>query len=207
MITKKNTHIFMTIFAIAFVLAIGLAAFVPNGSVAAATESKGGPGGGAGGAGGFGDSGVGLPAGQGAGQGINSGVGLTPLSEAEITALQDAILEEYGAYNLYNAVIDQFGEVDPFVRIARSEQMHFTVLIRQAEKYGVEIPENPGLTSPVTFASIAEACQAGVDAEIADAELYDEVMAVTTHTDLLRVYERLQKASLENHLPSFESCN
>ena len=41
MITKKNTHIFMTIFAIAFVLAIGLAAFVPNGSVAAATEPLG----------------------------------------------------------------------------------------------------------------------------------------------------------------------
>lgn len=207
MITRKNKKLLVTIFTMAFILAIGLAAFIPNGSVAAATESKGGPGGGAGGAGGFGGSGVGVPAGQGAGQGINSGVGLTPLSEAEITALQDAILEEYGAYNLYNAAIDQFGAVDPFVNIARSEQKHYTVLIRQAEKYGVEVPENPGLTSPVTFASLAEACQAGVDAEIADAALYDELMAVTTHTDLLRVYERLQKASLDNHLPEFESCN
>ncbi len=204
MITKKNSRIVMTIFAIAFILAVGLAVLLPTGTVAAAAESKGGPGGGAGG---FGGSGVGVPAGQGAGQGINTGVGLTPLSEAEIAALQDAILEEYGAYNLYNAVIDQFGNVDPFVRIARSEQMHYTVLIRQAEKYGITVPENPGLTSPVTFASLAEACQAGVDAEIADAALYDELMAVTTHTDLLRVYERLQNASLDNHLPAFESCN
>lgn len=207
MITRKNNKLLVTILTMAFILAIGLAVFIPNGSVAAAAESKGGPGGGAGGAGGFGGSGVGVPAGQGAGQGLSSGVSLTPLSDVEITALQDAILEEYGAYNLYEAVIAQFGEVDPFVRIAQAEQMHVKALVRQAEKYGVTVPENPGLASPVSFATLAEACLAGVDAEIADAALYDELMAVTTHTDLLRVYERLQKASLNSHLPAFESCN
>ena len=48
--------------------------------------------------------------------------------------------------------------------------------------------------------------QAGVQAEIADAALYDEIMPLTTHADILRVYENLKSASLDNHLPAFEDC-
>ncbi len=206
MISKNKTRVVMTVLTAAFILAISLAAFLPVGTVAAAAENKGGPGGG-GGYGGCGETCDGTPAGGGVRQGYSSGVSLTPLSDEEKTALQDAILEEYGAYNLYNAIIDQFGEVNPFVRIVRSEQMHANVLIRQAEKYGVEVPENPGLTTPVSYSSLVEACQAGIDTEVADGALYDELMAVTTHTDLLRVYERLQWVSLNNHLPAFEACN
>ncbi len=40
-----------------------------------------------------------------------------------------------------------------------------------------------------------------MDAEIADAALYDELKLVTTHEDLIRVYNRLQSASLNSHLP------
>ena len=140
-------------------------------------------------------------------QGYSSSVSLTPLSEEEKTALQDAILEEYGAFNLYTAVNAQFGSTIPFSYIVRSEQQHINALVRQAQKYGVEVPENPGLTNPPVFASLTEACQAGVDAEIADAALYDELKLVTTHADLLQVYDRLQKASLESHLPAFQLCD
>jgi len=59
----------------------------------------------------------------------------------------------------------------------------------------------------ISFSSFADACQAGVDAEIADAALYDTLMAYTIHEDLLRVYSNLQRASLENHLPEFEACS
>jgi len=45
-----------------------------------------------------------------------------------------------------------------------------------------------------------------VDAEIADAALYDEIMPSTTHADLLRVYANLKAASLNNHLPAFQAC-
>ena len=43
-------------------------------------------------------------------------------------------------------------------------------------------------------------------AEIADAALYDELISGTTHTDLLRVYQMLQSASLNSHLPAFQVC-
>jgi hypothetical protein len=46
----------------------------------------------------------------------------------------------------------------------------------------------------------------GVDLEIADAALYDELLAKTSNPALIRVYTRLQAASLNNHLPAFEAC-
>lgn len=167
------------------------------GVVSAAAVDRGGPGG----RGGFGGGSAGGQAARG------GGYALTPLSAEEAAALKDAILEEYGALNLYQSVMDQFGSVYPFNVIARSEQQHANALIRQAEKYGVEVPANPGLAAVTEFATLAEACQAGVNAEIADAELYDALKPVTTHTDLLRVYDNLQSASLNNHLPAFQTCD
>jgi hypothetical protein len=175
--------------AVVMIVVTGLAFLSPVSDVAAAgLERWGGPGRGTG-------STVGTP---------GTGLALTPLSDAEKTALQEAILEEYGALNLYDAVIDQFGSVYPFSTIVRAEQTHVNALVKQAVKYGVEVPANPGLA--VSFDTLADACSAGVEAEIADAALYDDLKLVTTHTDLLRVYDRLQSASLNQHLPAFEAC-
>lgn len=181
-------------------LAFGVVMLVlPVNAVQAATELRGGPGR------------PETPGGAGANgwntTGSNRGTAATPLTDAEAEALQDAILEEYGALNLYQAIMDQFGEVAPFAQIAVSEQQHVNALVRQADKYGVEIPANPGMDAAPTFASLEEACEAGVNAEIADAALYDELMLVTDHADLIRVYTRLQAASLESHLPAFEACD
>lgn len=130
----------------------------------------------------------------------------TPLLNTEADALQQAILEEYGALNLYQAVIDQFGAAMPFTQIVRSEQQHINALLRQADIFDVEAPTNPGLAEAPSFETLADACQAGVQAEIADAALYDELYKVTTNENLLRVFERLQGASLNSHLPAFEVC-
>jgi hypothetical protein len=172
------------------ILAVGVLLFSQTSVVAASSDARGGPGGN----------------GRGAGQ-AGTGFALSPLSAEEAEALQEAILEEYGAMNLYQSVIDQCGSVYPFNQIVRSEQQHANVLIRQAEKYGVEVPANPGISEAPVFETLADACQAGVNAEIADAELYDVLELVTVHTDLLRVYENLQSASLNNHLPAFQTCD
>lgn len=134
-----------------------------------------------------------------------SGIGLGELSTVEAEGLIMAIEEEYLARALYESVIDTFGTVTPFVEIAASEANHAETLIRQAEKYGIEYPayDSAAFELP-TFASVEEALQAGVDAEIADAALYDTLMADTTRTDLIRVYTQLQSASLNNHLVSFQ---
>ncbi|MHC1740592.1 MAG: DUF2202 domain-containing protein [Anaerolineaceae bacterium] len=171
-------------------LILSLLAFTQIGTVSAANvEQKGG----IGGRGGF-------------GQGTGTTVSLTPLSNSEIDALNQAILEEYGALNLYNAVINQFGNVYPFSRIVRAEQQHVNALIKQATKYGVTAPTNPGLTNMTSFTSLQDACQAGVAAEIADAALYDDLKLVVTHSDILQVFNTLQSVSLNNHLPAFQVC-
>ena len=144
--------------------------------------------------------------GQGQGAGNGSGGGMEPLSEAEIEALIRAIEEELGAQAIYQSVLDTFGDVVPFNSIVNSEAQHAAALIRMAEKYDVPVPEFPDASELPTFDTLEEACQAGVDAEIADAQLYDELMPLTNHEDLLRVYTNLQDASLNNHLSEFESC-
>lgn len=130
-----------------------------------------------------------------------------PLDAAEVSALTAAINEEYGALNTYQAVLTQFGRVVPFSNIARSEQQHVNVLARLFTKYGLPVPANPGLAPAPTFSSLAAACQTGVDAEIADAALYDTLKSSVDNADILQVFANLQAASLNGHLPAFEACN
>lgn len=178
----------------AVILAFASVAFTPPDTVLADTLDRGG------GPGGRNNSG------NGGGTGPGTGNQLTALSAEEMSALNRAILEEYGALNLYKGVIAQFGDVVPFTEIAQSEQQHVDALIRQADKYGASVPANPGLTAPLPFTSLSEACEAGAAAEIADAALYDEFRPEVTHTDILRVFDNLQNASLNNHLPAFQAC-
>ena len=200
---KKNQLLGL---AVVSILSMALMAFSPSDVVFASTDSGRGP---------FTDptnnpiadaNAYGASAGQATGSnGSTAGAAITPLSDAEISGLLDAIDEERTAQALYLSVVDSFGSDFVFDEIAASEANHADALIRQADKYGVEIPEYITPDLP-TFEPLAEACEAGVTAEIVDADLYDAISAFTTHTDLLQVYSNLQSASLNSHLPAFEVC-
>jgi len=131
----------------------------------------------------------------------------TTLSEQEAADLAAAIQVEYTALNTYQAVLNALGSVRPFSRIARSEQQHVNALIRVAERFGVEVPENAGEVAEIEWSTLEEACQMGVTFEPMDAALYDELLLNTTNQALVRVYSNLQRASLEKHLLAFEACN
>lgn len=137
---------------------------------------------------------------------IGAGAAREPLSESEVDGLILAIEEEYQARAFYEYMIEQFGAESPFVEIAASEAKHAQALLRQADKYGVAYPvyDSSIYEFPV-LSTVEEAYQAGVDAEVADAELYDLLFTFTTHSDLIRVYTNLKKASLENHLVTFQT--
>ena len=117
----------------------------------------------------------------------------------------DDLLTIHTNINTKNATIVTFlkskGIDEKDITIAAPE-----IIDLQAERYGVEVPENPGLASAPQFASTADACAAGVAAEIADADLYDQLLPDVTHPDLQRVYTNLKNASLQSHLPAFEAC-
>ena len=142
----------------------------------------------------------------GRGNGNGQGGGYVPLTETEIKALNMALDDEYHALAVYQSVIASFGEVEPFVEIAASEQRHIDALVNQFNKQGLPIPENSWMGSIPPFDSVQQACQAGVEAEIANADLYSQLFAMTENPTLTRVFTNLSNASVNSHLPQFETC-
>ena len=179
----------ITIIALA-ILVLVVTAFTYSPAQAAANAGRGGPT-------------------QGRGQRANTqstSATTIALTEQEKLDLASAIQEEYTAMNTYLAVVEQLGGFTPFTRIALSEQQHVNALIRLAERLGMEVPENAGAVADIEWTTYAEACQMGATFEQMDADLYDQLLLNTTNASLTRVYTNLQAASLNNHLPAFESC-
>lgn len=204
---SKKTFVFTTVFALIALLVVGaLAFFFTQPTLAADLIGKGGPGGRPTRTQPAPRPTQTQPAPRPTRTQRPTATPSAPLTAEEAAGLQLAIAEEYGARALYEGVLQDFPEASLFARIARSEMQHALSLTRLADKYGVSYPAYPGPTD-TEFESIEAACAAGVEAEIADAALYDEVMAYTTHADLLQVYTALQNASLNSHLPAFEACN
>lgn len=128
------------------------------------------------------------------------------LTTRELQALRDALDDEYKAWATYDQVIRDFGAQRPFINIRDAEERHIAALRSLFERYGLEIPANtwPGRVS--RYRSVREACEAAVDAEIANAALYDQLMRDTDRPDILAVFRNLQRASRENHLQAFQRC-
>lgn len=123
-------------------------------------------------------------------------------------ALEDAINDEYMALATYQSVRAKFGNVRPFSMIQGAEEQHIASLKALYDKYGLQVPENTWSTKVTTPASLQEACQVGVDAEIANAALYREKLlpVVTEYEDITGVFTTLMNASQQKHLPAFERC-
>lgn len=128
------------------------------------------------------------------------------LSDAEVSALHEALDDEYQSVATYERVLADFGHVRPFSNIVEAERRHVEALATLFERYGLPLPENTWGDRAPRYESINDACTAGVDGEIENGEMYDRLLAVTTHTDIIRVFENLQRASRENHLPAFRRC-
>ena len=111
---------------------------------------------------------------------------------------------EYAAAAMYQAVIDEFGDVEPYVSIKEGEERHIDALTRQLERMGYEVPENPYLGEVSAPADLQSAAEAWAVGEIANVDMYDELLTQTDDETLIRVLENLRRASLESHLPLFE---
>jgi len=128
-------------------------------------------------------------------------------------SVEEALLEaltgpegEYAAYASYAAVLEEYGDVEPYATIADAELRHIEALQRLLDRYGIEYPAvNPYLGGVEAPEDLAIAAQAWADGEIANVELYDELLAeVEDDSDITRVFLNLQFASQEAHLPAFQ---
>lgn len=113
---------------------------------------------------------------------------------------------EYAAAASYAAVIDAFGPVEPYVSIKAAEERHIDALIRQLERLGVTVPENPYLGELAAPADLQTAATAWAVGEVANVEMYDELLSQTTNANLIKVLTNLRNASLDSHLPLFEAA-
>jgi len=144
---------------------------------------------------------------QAGGNGSGSGLALTPLTDAEVEALNQVLQDEYHAWAVYDQVIQDFGEISPFVEIRAAESRHAAAVESLFEKYDLTVPENEWTGNVPSFESVEAACAAGAQAEIDNAGLYDAALASTDRRDLTNVFTNLQSASLNQHLPAFQDCS
>jgi hypothetical protein len=128
------------------------------------------------------------------------------LTEPEVNALLEALDDEYKAVATYEQVITDFGPIRPFVNIIEAERRHIEALRGLFDRYNLAMPSNPWPGTTPKFESIADACAAGVEGEIENAAMYEQLIGATHHTDIIEVFENLRRASQDNHLPAFRRC-
>ena len=128
--------------------------------------------------------------------------------QSVLEAMEATILDEYRAELIYEQVLEDFGAVRPFVNIIGAEVRHSEALARLFISRGLGVPENTWSPSQIpAFATLSQACQAGVEAEIENAEIYDRYFDLSLPADVRTVFENNRRASIENHLPAFQRCS
>lgn len=128
--------------------------------------------------------------------------------QAVLAAMEAAIQDEFRAELIYEKVLAEFGLVRPFVNIVNAEVRHSEALARLYLVRGLTVPQSRWSPEEVPgFASVTEACQAGVTAEIENAEIYDRYLDLRLPSDVETVFQNNRRASMESHLPAFERCS
>jgi hypothetical protein len=134
----------------------------------------------------------------------------TKTAEALAIALNDPA-GEYAARALYKAVIAKLGNVQPFVNILAAEEQHVAALQAQWTKYvGTPVPSDNHADTKFD-GTIMDAATLGVDAEEQNIAMYDDLLNLLKDTpnlypsSVVQVFNNLQSASENNHLPAFEA--
>lgn len=133
--------------------------------------------------------------------------GVDPASDAALAweALMSPV-GEYAAAASYLAVLDRFGTVEPYATILEGELRHIDALVRQLDRAGIDVPDNPYLGVVVAPDDLQTAAEAWAVGEIDNVAMYDELLAQADGSRLVTVLGNLRRASLESHLPLFEAA-
>ena len=123
------------------------------------------------------------------------------LTLAEMMAY--AIQDEYAARAEYEAIINEFGSQNPYANIIKSEMTHISYLNELYTAYDLTAPADTSAEHVVIPASLLEAAQTGVQAEIDNIAMYEKFLAEDLPDDVREVFTSLMKAS-ESHLAAFE---
>lgn len=150
--------------------------------------------------------GPGGPGGPGGGPHMACPAGEGALSEVTLAAIGRALGDERSAEAKYDAIEGALGSVLPFRRIELAERRHAWALEQLLLAHGAAVPPASSAAPSIHVANLQEACALGVQSEKDNIALYDELSKGDLPADVRCVFEHLQAASRERHLPAFERC-
>ena len=126
----------------------------------------------------------------------------TTTAENVRTMLLNALHEERVAAATYQAIIDEFGKVEPFTNILKAEEQHIAAVENLLKVNGIKIPaNNVAATAPKT---LEESYTLAINVEKEDIALYEEMYPNLSDTMIKTVFTRLSNAS-QRHLQAFET--
>ncbi len=131
-----------------------------------------------------------------------SAMAATTTTESVQTMLLNALHEERLAVATYQAVIDKFGEVEPFTNILKAEEQHIAAVENLLKVNNIDIPEN-NVTAEAPE-TLEEAYAKAIEVEKEDIALYEKMLPDISDTMIKTVFTRLTNAS-EWHLKTFEA--
>lgn len=118
----------------------------------------------------------------------------------------EALIDEYKARASYRLVLNTFGEIRPFSNIVKAEETHAQALELLCGYFGIPLPKDDWEEKLAPPSSVLEACRAGIQAEHDNIAMYDRFLKQTKVPEVLALFQRLQAASRQHHLPAFERC-
>ena len=114
-----------------------------------------------------------------------------------------AVQDEYLARGEYLAIIEKFGNQNPYVNIVKAEQTHLDYLAEVYGSYGLEFPTDTSVGHIVVPADLLEAAQTGVQAEIDNIAMYERFLAYDLPENVFDVFSALKSGS-DSHLLAFQ---
>jgi hypothetical protein len=123
--------------------------------------------------------------------------------------LRYAIQDEYLARAEYEAIMKRYGVIRPFSNIIQSEESHIAWLKAEYTARALAIPADEAAALTVVPATLVEAFQTGVQAEIDNIAMYERflaspLLAQAENAGLKALFIRLRDAS-KNHLAAFRN--
>lgn len=132
--------------------------------------------------------------------------GAAAAADSELTVgtmLSFALQDEYLARSEYQKTMTKFGERRPFSNIVKAEEQHIAWLVPLFGKYGVALPPDRGQELAQVPETFTAALLIGVDAEIANIDMYQRFLSRELPSDVSAVFEHLLAGS-RNHLAAFQ---
>ncbi len=115
-----------------------------------------------------------------------------------------AVQDEYLAHGEYLAIVEKFGNQRPYTNIIRSEETHLSLLEEVYRAYDMDFPADNSASHVVIPATLLEAAQTGVQAEIDNIAMYEMFLSYELPANVHDTFTVLMNAS-ESHLKAFQN--